>query len=89
MLDMSIILFRYKEFASKIYNAVSMYYFLSKLITDLHDSIHFITGLNHMHKSSVWLGKKIGGSVRVRQKFLVRSTPNSCYIIRLRQVLYI
>ena len=43
-----------------------MYYFLCKLITDLHNSIHVITGLNHMHKSSV----------RVRQKFLVRSFPN-------------
>ena len=45
MLNMSIILFRYKQFASKIYNAVSMYYFLCKLITDLQNSIHFITGL--------------------------------------------
>ena len=42
---MSIILFRYKQFASKIYNAISMYYFLCKLITDLQNSIHFITGL--------------------------------------------
>ena len=45
MLNMSIILFRYKQFASKIYNATSMYYFLCKLITDLQNSIHFITGL--------------------------------------------
>ena len=45
MLNMSIILFRYKQFASKIYNAISMYYFLCKLITDLQDSIHFLTGL--------------------------------------------
>ena len=45
MLNMSIILFRYKQFASKIYNAISMYYFLCKLITDLHNSIQFITGL--------------------------------------------
>ena len=45
MLNMSIILFRYKQFASKIYNAISMYYFLCKLITDLQNSIHFITGL--------------------------------------------
>ena len=50
---MSIILFRYQQFASKIYNAISMYYFLCKLITDLQNSIHFITGLNHMHRSSV------------------------------------
>ena len=56
MLNMSIILFRYKQFASKIYNAISMYHFLCKLITDLHNSIHFITGLNHMHKSSVRFG---------------------------------
>ena len=61
MLNMLIILSRYKQFASKIYNAISMYiYFLCKLITDLHNSIHFITELNHMHKSSA---KKIGGSV--------------------------
>ena len=53
-----------------------MYYFLCKLITDLHNSIHFITGLTHMHKSSVRFDKKIGGSVRVRQKFLVRSFPS-------------
>ena len=45
MLNMSIILFRYKQFASKIYNAISMYYFLCKLITDLQTSIHFITEL--------------------------------------------
>ena len=45
MLNMSIILFRYKQFASKIYNVISMYYFLCKRITDLQDSIHFITGL--------------------------------------------
>ena len=45
MLNLSIILFRYKQFASKIYNAISMYYFLSKHITDLQNSIHFITGL--------------------------------------------
>ena len=45
LLNMSIILFRYKQFASKIYNAISMYYFLCKLITDLQNSIHFITGL--------------------------------------------
>ena len=56
MLNMSIILFRYKQFASKIYNAISMYYFLRKLITDLHNLINFITGLNHMHKNSVWFG---------------------------------
>ena len=35
-----------------------MYYFLCKLITDLHSLFHFITGLNHMHKSSVQFGKK-------------------------------
>ena len=66
MLNMSIILSRYKQFASKIYNAISMYYFLCKIITDLHNSIRFITGLNHirMHKSSV------------RQKFLVWSFPS-------------
>ena len=42
MLNMSIILFRYKQFASKIYNAISMYYFLCKLITDLQNfnSLH-------------------------------------------------
>ena len=42
-----------------------MYYFLWKLVTDLHNSIHFITGLNHVHKGSIRLGsaKKIGGSV--------------------------
>ena len=45
MLNMSIILFRYKQFASKIYNAISMYYFLCKLITNLQNSIHFMTGL--------------------------------------------
>ena len=45
MLNMSIILFRYKQFASRIYNAIYMYYFLCKLITDLQNSIHFITGL--------------------------------------------
>ena len=45
MLNMSTILFRYKQFASKIYNAVSLYYFLCKLITDLQNSIHFISGL--------------------------------------------
>ena len=45
MLNMSIILFRYKQFASKIYNAISMYYFLCQLITNLKNSIHFITGL--------------------------------------------
>ena len=45
MLNMSIILFRYKQFASKNYNAISMYNFLCKLITDLQKSIHFITGL--------------------------------------------
>ena len=52
MLNMSI-LFRHKQFASKIYNAISMYNFLCQLITDLQNSIHFITGLNHMHKGSV------------------------------------
>ena len=70
---MSIILFRSKQFASKIYNAIFMYYFLCKLLTDLHNSIHFITGLNHMHKSSVR---------SVRQKFLVRSFPNIVYTVR-------
>ena len=45
MLNMSIILFRYEQFASKIYNAISMYYFLCKHITDPQNSIHFITGL--------------------------------------------
>ena len=45
MFNMSIILFPYKQFASKIYNAISMYYFLCKLITDLQNSIRFITGL--------------------------------------------
>ena len=35
-----------------------MYYFLCKLITDLHNSIHFITGLSHMHKNLVRFGKK-------------------------------
>ena len=42
MLNMSIILFRYKQFASKIYNAISMYYFLCKLITDFpkFNSLH-------------------------------------------------
>ena len=45
MLKMLIILFRYKQFASKVYNAISMYYFLCKLITDLQNKIHFITGL--------------------------------------------
>ena len=49
---------------------------IALLITDLHNSIHFITGLTHMHKSSVRFDKKIGGSVRVRQKFLVRSFPS-------------
>ena len=44
MLNMSIILFRYKQFASKIDNAISTYYFLCKHITDLQNSIHFITG---------------------------------------------
>ena len=45
MLNMRIILFLYEQFASKIYNAISMYYFLCKLITDLQNSIHFITEL--------------------------------------------
>ena len=45
MLNMSIILFRYKKFASRIYNAISMYYFLFKVITDLQNLIHFMTGL--------------------------------------------
>ena len=45
MLNMQIILFPYKQFASKIYNAISMYYFLCKLISDLQNLIHFITGL--------------------------------------------
>ena len=45
MLNMSIILFRNKRFTSKIYNAISMYYFLCKHKTDLQNSIHFITGL--------------------------------------------
>ena len=45
MLNMSTILFRYKQFALKIYNAICMYYFLCKHITDLQNSIHFITGL--------------------------------------------
>ena len=44
MLNMSIILFRYKQFASEIYSAISMYYFLCKLIIDLQNSIHFMTG---------------------------------------------
>ena len=33
-----------------------MYYFLDNIITDLHNSIHFTTGLNHLHNSSVWFG---------------------------------
>ena len=45
MFNTSITLFRYKQFASKIYNAISMYYFLCKLNSDLQNSIHFITGL--------------------------------------------
>ena len=59
MLNMSIILFRYKQFDSKIYNAISMYYFLYKLITDLQNSIHFITGLLlYKHKlTAAWLKK--------------------------------
>ena len=90
MLNMLIILFRYKQFASKIYN---MYYFLCKLITDLHNSIHFITGLNHITSSldkiictklrTKSFAQNFGSaknrrfdSVRVRQKFLVRSFPS-------------
>ena len=69
MLNTSVIIYRYKQFASKVYNAISMYYFLYKLITDLHNSINFITGLNHMHKSSVRFGKKN------RRLGLVRSFP--------------
>ena len=59
MLNMSIILFRYKQFASKIYNAISMYYFLCKLITDLQNSIHFITGLllHKLELTAAWLKK--------------------------------
>ena len=104
MLNMSIILFRYKQFASKIYNAIAMYYFPCKLITNLQNSIHFITGLllyklklttarlkkgtaqrfrlansarifislsSYERKSyakKFGSAKKIGGSVRVRQK---------------------
>ena len=64
MLNMSIILLRYKQFASKIYNAISMYYFLCKLITDLHNLINFITGLNHMQKNSVWFGSAKKSEVR-------------------------
>ena len=45
MLNMSIILFRYEQSASRIYNAINMYYFLCKLITDLQNSIYFMTGL--------------------------------------------
>ena len=59
MLNMSIILFRYKQFASKIYNAISMYYFLCNLITDLQNSIHFITGLllYKLKLTAAWLKK--------------------------------
>ena len=59
MLNMSIILFRYKQFASKIYNAISTYYFLCKLITNLQNSIHFITGLllYKLKLTAAWLKK--------------------------------
>ena len=59
MLNMLIILFQYKQFASKIYNAISMYYFLCKLITDLQNSIHFMTGqlLYKLKLMAAWLKK--------------------------------
>ena len=63
MLNMSIILFRYKQFTSKIYNAISRYYFLCKLITDLHNSIHFIHW-TRSYGQKFGSAKKIGGSVR-------------------------
>ena len=75
MLNIIILLFRYKQFASKIYNAISMLcicYFLYKLITDLHSSIHFVTGLNHMHKVSVRQKKS---EVRFGSRFA--KIPNS------------
>ena len=77
MLNISIILIDINNLLQKFTMQYLMYYFLCKLITDLHNSIHFITGLTHMHKSSVRFNKKkSGGSVRVRQKFLVRSFPS-------------
>ena len=56
-----------------------IYYFLCKLITDLHNSIHFFTGLNHMHKSSVRQKNWRFGLFRVRQKFMVRPFPTMNY----------
>ena len=41
-----------------------MYYFLCKLVTHLQNSIHFITELNHVHKSSVWFGSIKKSEVR-------------------------
>ena len=86
---MSIILFRYQQFASKIYNAISMYYFLCKLITDLQNSIHFITGLNHMHRSSVRqknrrFGKNsLFGRILVQTKISAANKHNIGIIISL------
>ena len=74
MLNMSIILIDINNLLQKFTMQYLMYYFLCKLITDLHNSIHFITGLTHMHKNSVRFGKK-KSEVR-RQKFLVRSFPS-------------
>ena len=58
MLNMSIILIDINNLLKKFTMEYLMYYFLCTLITDLHNSIHFITGLTHMHKSSVRFGKK-------------------------------
>ena len=50
-----------------------MYYFLCKFITDLHNSIHFITGLNDMHKSSV----RFGVCARVCVCVLIKRSANA------------
>ena len=88
MLNVSIILFRYKQFASKIYNAISMHYFLCKLITDLHNSLHHWTKSNAQKFGSVRFG-----SVRVRfgfgKKFLVRSFPRVYHISTCESTIYI
>ena len=53
MLNMSIILIDINNLLQKFTMQYLMYHFLCKLITDLHNSINFITGLTLMHKSSV------------------------------------
>ena len=68
MLNMSIILFRYEQFVSTIYNAISKYYFLCKLITDLQNSINLSWYEHKSYAQKFGSAKKIGGSVRVWQK---------------------